>query len=86
VKARLREELKSAAARKTARADVENDLALLQQMLALQPTGLASTAGSADESRIQSAAAPFALILIQSARTQEGATLEPGSIGSKSPR
>jgi hypothetical protein len=86
VKARLREELKSAAARKTARADVENDLALLQQMLALQPTGLASTAGSADESRIQSGAAPFALILIQSARTQEGATLEPGSIGSKRPR
>ena len=47
VKARLREELKSTAARKTARADVESDLALLQQLLALQPGGLASTGGSA---------------------------------------
>jgi len=44
VKARLREELKSAVARKTARADVENDLALLQQLLMPQPKGLASRA------------------------------------------
>jgi hypothetical protein len=49
VKARLREELKSAAARKTARADVESDLVLLQQLLA-QPTGSASTAGLAPPS------------------------------------
>ena len=49
VKARLREELKSAAARKTARADVESDLVLLQQLLA-PPTGLASTAGFAPPS------------------------------------
>jgi hypothetical protein len=54
VKARLREELKSAAVRKTARADVESDLALLQQLLALQPSRLASTASSA-ESAPQSA-------------------------------
>lgn len=44
VKARLHEELKSAAAGKTARADVESDLVLLQQLLA-PPTGLATTAG-----------------------------------------
>jgi hypothetical protein len=44
VKARLREELKSAAAQKTARADVESDLLLLQQLLAPQAKGLASTA------------------------------------------
>lgn len=56
VMARLREELKSAAERKTARADIENDLALLQQLLALQPRELASTVGSAPESRTQSAA------------------------------
>lgn len=61
VKARLREELKSAAARKTARADVENDLALLQQLLALPLGELASTAGSATENNTPSAAAPFAL-------------------------
>ena len=57
VEARLREELKSTAARKTARADVESDLALLQQLLALQPRGLASTAGPATESRTQPAVA-----------------------------
>ncbi len=56
VKARLREELKSAAVRKTARADVESDLALLQQLLALQPSRLASTTDSA-ESAPQSAGA-----------------------------
>jgi hypothetical protein len=44
VRARLREELKSSAARKTARADVENDLTLLQQLLGSQPQKLASTA------------------------------------------
>jgi len=47
VKARLREELKAAAARKTARADVESDLVLLQQLLVRQPGELASTAASA---------------------------------------
>ncbi|MGC1435540.1 MAG: hypothetical protein WA847_06575 [Terriglobales bacterium] len=54
VKARLREELKPAASRKTARSDFENDLALLQKLLAQQPTGFASTAGS-HESDTQSA-------------------------------
>lgn len=42
VKARLREELKPAAARKTARSDTESDLLLLQQLLKLQASGLAS--------------------------------------------
>lgn len=45
--ARLREELKTAAGRKTARADVESDLALLQQLLALQSSRLASSTDSA---------------------------------------
>jgi hypothetical protein len=54
VKARLREELKSTAAQKTARADVESDLVLLQQLLAPQPKGLASIAGFSTESRILS--------------------------------
>ncbi len=51
VEARLREELKSAATHKTARADVESDLALLQQLLALQTPGLANASGLATESR-----------------------------------
>jgi len=51
VKARLREELKSTATQKTARADVESDLVLLQHLLAPQPKALASTAGFATESR-----------------------------------
>jgi hypothetical protein len=56
MKARLREELKPGASRKTARSDFENDLALLQQLLTQQPTGFASTAGS-PESGAQSAVA-----------------------------
>jgi len=44
VEARLHEELKSAAVRKTARVDVESDLALLRQLLPLQPNGLTSAA------------------------------------------
>lgn len=40
VKARLHEELKSAATRKMARVDVESDLALLQQLLAATATGI----------------------------------------------
>jgi hypothetical protein len=44
VEARLREELKSPAARKTARVDVESDLALLRQLLAPQSKGLTSAA------------------------------------------
>jgi hypothetical protein len=50
VKARLREELKSTAVEKTARADVESDLVLLQQLLARQPRRLVSAAGSDTES------------------------------------
>jgi hypothetical protein len=56
VKARLREELKPAASRKTARADFENDLALLQQLLARQIRGSTSASGS-PESGAQSAVA-----------------------------
>jgi hypothetical protein len=51
VKARLREESKSAAAQKTARADVESDLGLLRRLLARQPNGLASSAGVATVSQ-----------------------------------
>ena len=43
IKARLREELKSAAANKTARADVESDLVLLQKLLASRPNADANT-------------------------------------------
>ncbi|HSZ63614.1 MAG TPA: hypothetical protein VK828_17580 [Terriglobales bacterium] len=50
VNARLRQELKSAAARKTARADVESDLLLLQQLLTLQTKELASTASFTNKS------------------------------------
>jgi hypothetical protein len=49
VQARLREELKSAAAQKTARSDVESDLVLLQQLLSPQAERLASTTGFATE-------------------------------------
>lgn len=53
VKARLREELKPAAAHKTARADVESDLALLQKLLTLAPRELATseTTATIDELR-----------------------------------
>jgi len=54
MKARLREELKSNAAQKTARADVESDLVLLQQLLLSQPEGLARTTAFAIEGRILS--------------------------------
>jgi hypothetical protein len=57
VKARLREELKSTAAQKTARADVESDLVLLRQLLAPQPRRLVSATDSDTESRTQSVAA-----------------------------
>ncbi len=51
VEARLREELKSAATSKTARADVESDLVLLQQLLASQAKEMASTTGFDDKGR-----------------------------------
>ena len=60
MKARLREELKSTAAHKTARADIESDLALLQQLLASQPIRSASPAVSDTESRGQYVAAAHA--------------------------
>src|SRR5205823_10066708 len=44
MEARLIEELKSAAAQKTARADVESDLVLLKQLLESQPRRLAIAA------------------------------------------
>ncbi len=49
VEARLREELKSATARKAARSDVENDLALLQQLLARESPGSTHVDVSATE-------------------------------------
>lgn len=57
MKARLREELKSAAARKTARSDVESDLVLLRELLALQSKELASVTGLPAERRILSSEA-----------------------------
>jgi hypothetical protein len=51
MKARLLVELKSTAAQKTSRADVESDLVLLQQLLAPQPKELASVTVFAAESR-----------------------------------
>ena len=54
VKARLRVELKSTPAQKTARADVESDLVLLQQLLATQPRRLVSATGSHTVNRTQS--------------------------------
>jgi hypothetical protein len=50
MEARLREELKSAAAKKTARADVESDLALLKQLLESQLKESASTGTLTSES------------------------------------
>ena len=49
VQARLLEELKSAATKKTARTDVESDLVLLQQLLASQHKGSANTAALVTE-------------------------------------
>lgn len=54
VQARLREELKATTAQKTARADVESDLVLLQQLLAPRRKGFASTPGFVTQSRTQS--------------------------------
>lgn len=49
LQARLLEELKSAASKKTARADVESDLVLLQQLLASQHRGPTSTGALVSE-------------------------------------
>ncbi len=51
VEARLREELKSGATRKTARADVENDMQLLQRLLASQAKEMVSSTGFDSKSR-----------------------------------
>jgi hypothetical protein len=50
VKARLNEELKSAAGHKTSRADVESDLALLRKLLASQLNGFSNSASLTDNS------------------------------------
>jgi hypothetical protein len=57
MKARLREELKSAAARKTAHSDVESDLVLLRELLALRSKELASVTRLAAERRTLSSEA-----------------------------
>ena len=49
MKARLREELKATTAQKTARADVESDLVLLQQLLSWRLKGLTNTAAFATD-------------------------------------
>jgi hypothetical protein len=56
LQARLRQELRPAASRKTARSDVEDDLELLQQLLSDQPGALADAASSANQIRMQARA------------------------------
>jgi len=56
LEARLRQELRPATARKTSPSGVEKDLALFQQLLALQPKDVAVTPSSANDSRAQARA------------------------------
>ena len=56
LEARLRQELRPATARKTSPSDVENDLALLQQLRKLQPRDVADTRSSTNGERAQSKA------------------------------
>ena len=56
LEARLRQELRPATARKTSPSDVENDLALLQQLRKLQPRDVADTQSSTNDDRAQSKA------------------------------
>ena len=56
LEARLRQELRPATARKTSPSDVENDLALLQQLRKLQPRDVADTRSSTNDDRAQSKA------------------------------
>ncbi len=56
LEARLRQELRPATARKTSPRDVERDLALLQQLLFLQPRKVAVTPSSANDSNAQARA------------------------------
>jgi hypothetical protein len=51
LEARLRQELQPATARKTSHSDVENDLALFQRLLSLQPRQVAVTPSSTNGSR-----------------------------------
>jgi len=55
---RLQEELKSAATKKTARTDVEKDLALLRQLLASPHDGLAVAPDVGAEGMAHSSPAP----------------------------
>jgi hypothetical protein len=52
LEARLREELKSAIVRKTARSDVENDLQLLERLLTQQARGLTAAVSTGRDSNI----------------------------------
>jgi hypothetical protein len=56
VEARLRQELRPAIARKTSRRDVERDLALLRQLLSLQPRAVAVASPSTNGGRAQTRA------------------------------
>jgi hypothetical protein len=56
LEARLRQELRRASARKTAHSDVENDLALLRQLLSVQRSGFASAFSSTNMSQAQATA------------------------------
>src|SRR5260370_13634871 len=56
LEARLRQELRPTAARKTSHGDVERDLTLLQRLLSLQPREVAVTPSSTNDSRAQAGA------------------------------
>jgi hypothetical protein len=56
MEARLRQELRPALAHKTSRSDVEQDLALFQQLLSLQPREVAVTPASINASRAHAVA------------------------------
>jgi len=56
LEARLRQELRPTAARKTSHSDVERDLTLLQRLLSLQPREVAVTPSSTNDSRAQAGA------------------------------
>jgi len=53
LQARLRQELRSSTARKTAHTDVENDLMLLQQLVETQRREFSGTLSSANENQVQ---------------------------------
>jgi len=78
MEARLREELKATAARKAARADIESDLALLQQLLALRPGQLASASRVARQGSNSALARPPLPRLPIRRPAPDGSRIDPG--------